>query len=111
MQAAAGEAAIGQRIGIAGEHLNGAQMAAALTKALGEPVRHLAMDPADYARLGFPGADDLANMFRFKQAFNDEYCALRDVAATRALHPALMRFEDFLARHAAQLPIAARAAA
>lgn len=106
-----GEAAIGRRVGIAGEHLTGVQMADALTRALGEPVRHVAMDPADYARLGFPGADDLANMFRFKRAFNDEYCALRDVAATRALHPALMRFEDFLARHAAQLPIAPRAAA
>lgn len=106
-----GVAAIGRRVGIAGEHLTGAQMAGALARALGEPVRHVAMAPADYARLGFEGADELANMFRFKQVFNDEYCALRDVAATRALHPALMRFEDFLARHAAQLPIAPRAAA
>ena len=106
-----GEAAIGKRIGIAGEHLTGAQMAAALARALGEPVRHVAMDPAAYAALGFPGADDLANMFRFKRDFNAEFCAPRDAAATRALHPGLMRFEDFLARHAHQLPIARRAAA
>ena len=70
-----GEATIGQAIGIAGEHLNGAQMAAALSRALGEPVRHVAMDPADYAALGFPGAADLANMFRFKRDFNAEFCA------------------------------------
>ena len=106
-----GEATIGQRIGIAGEHLTGVQMAAALSRALGEPVRHVAMDPADYAALGFPGADDLANMFRFKRDFNAEFRAVRDVAATRALHPGLMRFEDFLARYAAKLPIAPRAAA
>jgi uncharacterized protein YbjT (DUF2867 family) len=106
-----GDAVIGKRIGIAGEHLDGAEMAAALARALGEPVRHIAMDPAEYARLGFPGADDLANMFRFKRDFNAEYRAVRDVAATRALYPGLMRFDDFLARHAAQLPIAPRAAA
>lgn len=106
-----GEAAIGQRIGIAGEHLSGAEMAAALSRALGEPVRHVAMSAADYAALGFPGAADLANMFRFKELFNDEFCAVRDVAATRALHPALMSFDDFLARHAAELPITPRAAA
>jgi len=50
-------------------------------------------------------------MFRFKRDFNAEFCAPRDVAATRALHPGLMRFEDFLARHAGQLPIAPRAVA
>ena len=106
-----GEAMIGQRVGIAGEHLTGAQMAAALSRALGEPVRHVAMAPADYAALGFPGADDLANMFQFKRDFNAEFRAPRDVAATRALHPGLMRFEDFLARYAAKLPIAQRAGA
>jgi hypothetical protein len=106
-----GDAAIGRSIGIAGEHLTGAQMAAALSRAVGEPVRHAAMDPADYAQLGFPGAADMANMFRFKHDFNAEFCAARDVAATRALHPGLMRFDDFLARRAGELPIAPRAAA
>jgi uncharacterized protein YbjT (DUF2867 family) len=106
-----GGTVIGRRIGIAGEHLDGALMAAALSRALGEPVRHVAMAAADYAALGFPGADDLANMFRFKELFNDEFCAVRDVAATRALHPALMDFDAFLARHAAELSITPRAAA
>jgi hypothetical protein len=86
-------------------------MAAALSRALGEPVRHVAMDFAAYAALGFPGADDLANMFRFNHDFSAEFCAARSVAATRALYPGLMRFEDFLARHAAQMPITPRAAA
>ncbi|HSC62891.1 MAG TPA: NmrA/HSCARG family protein, partial [Caldimonas sp.] len=82
-----GDAAIGQQVGIAGEHLTGQQMAAALSRALGEPVRHVAMEPAAYAKLGFPGAADLANMFQFKRDFNAEFCAARSVAATRALHP------------------------
>jgi uncharacterized protein YbjT (DUF2867 family) len=103
---AQGERVIGRRIGVAGEHLDGAQMARALSRALGEPVRHVAPDPADFARLGVDGADELANMFRFLRRFDDEVCALRDVEATRALHPGLMRFEDFLARHASLRPVA-----
>jgi uncharacterized protein YbjT (DUF2867 family) len=106
-----GEAAIGRKVGIAGEHLNGAQMAAALARALGEPVQHVAMAPADYARLGFPGADDLANMFQFKRDFNAAYCAARPVSATRALHPGLQSFGDWLRVHAARIPVEARAEA
>lgn len=106
-----GDAVIGQRIGIAGDHLSGAQMADALARALGEPVRHVSPTPADYARLGFPGADDLANMFSFKRLCNDAYRAARDVDATRALHPALMGFDAFLARHAGEMPITPRQAA
>ncbi len=105
-----GDTAVGRSVGIAGEHLSGAEMALALSRALGEPVDHVAMDRADYARLGFPGAADLANMFRFKTDFNAAFRAARSVAATRALHPGLMRFDDFLARHAAQIPVAPRAA-
>jgi uncharacterized protein YbjT (DUF2867 family) len=108
---AGSEAGIGRRVDIAGERLSGRQMADALACAPGEPVRHVAMDPADYARLAFPGAADLANMFIFKRALNGEYCATRNIAATRALHPGLMRVYDFLPRCAAQLPIEARVAA
>lgn len=103
-----GDARIGTSVGIAGEHLTGAEMAAALTKALGEPVRHLAMSPAQYATLGFPGAADLANMFTFKHDFNESYRASRDVEATRALHPGLLGFGAWLDRHAAMIPVPAR---
>ena len=91
-----GESTIGQSIGIAGEHLGGAEMASFLSRALHEPVRHVAMPPADYARLGFPGAEDLANMFQFKHDFNDAYCAARSTAQSKALHPGLLSFEAWL---------------
>lgn len=90
---------IGRHVGIAGEHLSGAQMAQALGRALGEPVRYQSMAFGDYARLGFPGAPDLANMFQYKHDFNDRYCASRPVAATKALHPELAGFDRWLARH------------
>ena len=69
---ARGEELIGKSIGIAGEHLTGAQMAEQLARALGEPVRHVALTPSQFAALGFPGAADLANMFQFKTEFEDD---------------------------------------
>ena len=94
-----GKPAIGRRVGIAGEHLSGAGMAAALTRALGEPVQHVAMSFEDYAALGFPGADDLANMFHYKHDFNEAFRAARPVAEARALHPGLMSFGQWLERN------------
>lgn len=95
----------GKSIGIAGEHLTGAQMAEQLTLALGEPVRHVALTPAQYAELGFPGADDLANMFQFKREFERMYCDSRSVTCTRELYPATHTFAQWLATHASQMPI------
>lgn len=104
-----GEAAIGRRIGVAGEHLDAAQMAAALAQALGEPVRAVALHPADGGALAVPDAAELANMFRFLHDFHDEVLALRDVRAARALHPGLQDFATWLAAQAAHLPIEAPA--
>ncbi|MGZ5715519.1 MAG: NmrA family NAD(P)-binding protein [Caldimonas sp.] len=106
-----GKARIGTSVGIAGEHLTGAQMAAALGRALGEPVDHVAMPPSQYAALGFPGAADLANMFAFKHDFNDAYRARRSVAATRALYPGLLDFDAWLAANAGKIPVPARSPA
>jgi uncharacterized protein YbjT (DUF2867 family) len=93
-----GEAAFGQIVGIAGEHLTGAEMAGGLSRALGEPVRHYSMPVAEYARLGFPGAEDLANMFQFNQEFEAAFCASRPVEATRKLYPGLQTFQQWLER-------------
>jgi uncharacterized protein YbjT (DUF2867 family) len=100
-----GEELVGKSVGVAGEHLSGAQMAEQLALALGEPVTHVAMPPEQYARLGFPGADDLANMFQFKRDFERRYCASRDLACARELHPQLLTFAAWLARNKSRLPI------
>lgn len=99
---------IGATIGIAGGHLTGVQMAAAMGRAIGEPVRFAPMTPSAYAALGFPGADDLANMFEYKRLFEASYCGARPVEATRFLHPGLQDFEAWLARSAGQMPVPAR---
>jgi uncharacterized protein YbjT (DUF2867 family) len=96
---------IGQTIGIAGEHLTGTEMAVALGKALGEEVQYNDV-PADvYRRLGFPGAEDLGNMFQFKRDFNEYYCGVRNIEKARMLNPALQSFEDWLARNKANIPL------
>ena len=102
---ARGEELVGKSIGIAGEHLDGAQMAEQLALALGEPVDHVALTPPQYAALGFPGADDLANMFQFKRDFERTYCASRSVACARELHPQLRSFASWLAANKSRMPI------
>ncbi|HXV41223.1 MAG TPA: NmrA/HSCARG family protein [Steroidobacteraceae bacterium] len=106
---ARGPEVIGRTVGIAGEHLSGAEIAAELSRALGETVTHYAMAPADYAKLGFPGADDLANMFEFKRMFEAEYRASRPVEATRRLYPGLQSFRTWLERNVQKVPVAAAA--
>lgn len=100
-----GDQLIGKSVGIAGEHLTGAQMAAQLGEALGEPVEHVAMPPEQYRALGFPGADDLGNMFQFKRDFERAYCASRSVEVSRDLNPELLTFRAWLAKNKSRLPI------
>lgn len=96
---------IGRRVGIAGEHLTGGEMAAALSESLGEPVRYRAISPADFRGLDFPGAADLGNMFQFKQEFEAAFCGARSVVDSRRLHPKLMTFGQWLQRHGSEIPL------
>ncbi len=102
-----GDAHIGRTVGISGEHLDGEQMARGLAQALGEPVRHFDMPTQEYARLGFPGATDLANMFRYKHDFNDSFRTMRPVEESRRLHPGLLDFRGWLRLHARRIPLQA----
>lgn len=96
---------VGKTVGIAGGHLTGAQMARALSEALGEEVRYNAVSPADYRAFGFPGAEDLGNMFQFKRDFEEYYCGARNLDTSRALNPALQTFEQWLAHNARRIPL------
>ena len=100
-----GAAHVGKTIGIVGEHLTGAQMAAALTKALGRSVSYRDMPPEAYRNLGFPGADDLGNMFQFDRDFAADLRRLHSVEASRALNPELQTFDQWLAANAEHIPI------
>ncbi|MGH9543181.1 MAG: NmrA family NAD(P)-binding protein [Terriglobales bacterium] len=96
---------IAKTVGIAGEHLTGAQMAAAFTRALGREVRYHSISPAVFRGFGFPGADDLGNMFQFYAEFEKHFSDSRDVALARSLNPELQTFAVWLERNKAQLPL------
>lgn len=100
-----GDSTIGERIGIAGEHLSGPEMAEALTRALDEPVNHFSPPFDVYRAFDFPGADDLGNMFQFYHDFNDHFRSTRSVETTRELNPEVQDFESWLADHADEMPI------
>jgi uncharacterized protein YbjT (DUF2867 family) len=100
-----GRTFIGKTIGIAGEHLTIAQMAAALTKALGQDVRYNEVSPDAYRKFGFPGAEDMGNMFQFKRDFEDVFCGARNPAVARALNPSLQNFETWLAANKSRIPL------
>jgi uncharacterized protein YbjT (DUF2867 family) len=100
-----GQEYVGKTIGIAGEHLTGAQMASALTKALGQPVSYNSVTPEAYRGFGFPGAEDLGNMFQFKRDFEQVFCGARSLRLSQALNPALQDFQTWLARNKDRISI------
>ena len=87
---------VGKTVGISGEHLTGAEMAAELAKALGRKMSYFAVPFDMYRGLDFPGAEDLGNMFQFKHDFEGDFCGARSLAESRRLNPALQSFSKWL---------------
>ncbi|MFL5574049.1 MAG: NmrA/HSCARG family protein [Gemmatimonadaceae bacterium] len=100
-----GEELIGKTVGIAGGHLSGAQMAKSLTKALGQPIAYNAVTPAAFRSFGFPGADDLANMFQFNSEFEQDCCDARNISETKSLNPELQTFDRWLSQNKSRIPL------
>jgi uncharacterized protein YbjT (DUF2867 family) len=96
---------VGKTVAIAGEHLTGAEMAAAMSRALGREVRYNAVSPDAFRSFGFPGAEDLGNMFQFKRDFQEAFRGPRDPSVARALNPDLQTFDQWLSRNASRIPL------
>jgi uncharacterized protein YbjT (DUF2867 family) len=96
---------IGKTVGVAGEHLTGIEMAAKLSTALGREVRYNDVPPEVYRNFGFPGADDLGNMFQFKRDFQEVFCGAREPDIARGLNPELQSFNMWLARNGRRIPL------
>jgi uncharacterized protein YbjT (DUF2867 family) len=95
---------IGKTVGIAGEILTMKQIAEKMSRALGREVRYQEISPDAYRKLGFPGAEDLGNMFQFKQEFEKDFCGARDTELARRLNPWLLTFDAWLAKNAGRIP-------
>lgn len=101
----AGQAYVGKRVGIAGEFLTIEEMGRILSKRLGlGPVRYNAIEPDVYRTFGFPGADEMGNMFQVYRDFEKEVLAARSVEAARSLDPALQSFDQWVEKNKARIP-------
>jgi uncharacterized protein YbjT (DUF2867 family) len=96
---------VGKTVGIAGEHLTGAQLAEKIGRAIGREVRYNDVPPDVYRGFGFPGADDMGNMFQFKRDFNADFVGARSIELSRRLNPEMQDFDAWLAANAKKIPL------
>ncbi len=101
---------IGRTVGISGENLTGSQMAAVFAEVLGKEIRYNSVPPEVYRGFGFPGADDLGNMFQFKRDFENYFCGMRDPEFARSLNPSLQNFKTWLTENKNAIPVKEAAA-
>ncbi|MEU1184038.1 NmrA/HSCARG family protein [Streptomyces sp. NPDC005820] len=94
---------IGHTVGLAGDHLTGAQYAEKLGAAIGEPVRFQSVPYDVFRSLGVPAGDEIANMFQYYGDFDQEFTGARDLDLLRGINPALKSFDDWLAENAAHM--------
>ncbi len=100
-----GSGYIGKTVGIAGDHLTGAKMSEVLSKVLGVDVVYNNVPFDVYRGFGFPGADDLGNMFQFKHDFEDYFCGARNLEESKRLNPALQSFETWARMNKKAIPL------
>jgi uncharacterized protein YbjT (DUF2867 family) len=106
-----GQEFIGKTVGIAGEHLTGDQIAAAFTSAYGIEVVYNEIEPEVFRSFGFPGAEDLGNMFQFKRDFNEDFCKARSIEFSRSLNPELQTLDQWIIANKAGMPLESATAA
>jgi uncharacterized protein YbjT (DUF2867 family) len=96
----AGSQYIGKTVGVAGEFLTVDEMCRKIEKTLGiSPVKYNAVEPDAYRKFGFPGADELGNMFQMDRDFAGKMMANRNLDEARRLNPQLQTFEQFLTKN------------
>jgi uncharacterized protein YbjT (DUF2867 family) len=96
----AGEQYLGKTVGIVSQALTIDEMGDKLTKGLGiGPVKYNAVDANVYRGFGFPGADEMGNMFQVYRDFEKEVLSARSVETTRSLNPQLQSFDQWLAKN------------
>ena len=102
----AGPQYIGKTVGITGENLTMKEMGDKLSKGLGiGPVKYNAVDANTYRGFGFPGADEMGNMFQVYRDFEKEVLAARSADVAKQLNPQLQSFDQWLAKNKAAVPV------
>src|SRR6185503_9195290 len=83
------------------------QMGQTISKVLGVgPVKYNAVEADVYRSFGFPGADEMGNMFQAYRDFDKQMLANRSVDVARKLNPSLQSFEQFVTKQKAAIKTA-----
>jgi len=95
---------VGKTVGITGENLTLNEMSQKIEKGLGiSPVKYNAVDADAYRGFGFPGADEMGNMFQVYRDFEKDVIAARSADVARKLNPQLQNFDQWLAKNKAKI--------
>ena len=100
-----GEQYIGATIGLAGDHLTGAQYAEKFAAALGEPVRFQSVPYDVFRGLQIPAAEEIANMFQYYGDFDQQFTGARDLKRLREINPELKDFDAWLAENVSKIQV------
>ena len=91
---------VGKTVGITGENLTLDEMSDKLATGLGLPkVRYNAVDADMYRGFGFPGADEMGNMFQVYRDFEKDVLGARSQDLAKKLAPSLLSFDQWLAKN------------
>ncbi|HEX7680538.1 MAG TPA: NmrA/HSCARG family protein [Thermoanaerobaculia bacterium] len=101
----AGQQYIGKTVGITSENLSMTQLSEQLGKGLGIKVEYSAVDADAYRGFGFPGADEMGNMFQVYRDFEAALLGVRSAAAARSLNPEMQTFDQWLAGNKSRIPV------
>jgi len=102
---ARGNEFVGKSIGLAGDFLNGTELAELFSKHLKIECNYVAIDDDSYRKLGFPGADEIGNMFAFFRLGAHGMQNLRNLEESRKLVPGLRSFENWLGDNGSKIPL------
>lgn len=90
---------IGEKVGLAGDEPTVEEMASILSAAVGEKINYNPVSFATYRSFGFPGADDVTNMFQFYAEHEDHCIKLRDIRFSRELNPEIQDFKTWVEKN------------
>lgn len=92
------ETYIGKVVKIAGDEMPAAQYAESMSRNTGADIRYTYIPRETFAAFGFPGAEDLADMFEYYRLHIPSRA--KDIEPSRALAPNLQSFDTWMARNA-----------
>jgi uncharacterized protein YbjT (DUF2867 family) len=88
---------IGKTVGIVGEDRRAQDYAESMSRALNKRIIYNYIPREVFAGFGFPGAEDLANMFEMNRLYIPS--RLKDLEESRRLNPQMQSFDSWLAKN------------